>query len=69
MRRTRVGALRPVRDGDAQITVEQRALADYDTAFGLDVERRRVRVMTARTSTSTATPTHLGGTWPARWRS
>lgn len=37
LRRTRVGALRPVRDSDAEIAVEQRPLADYDTALGLDV--------------------------------
>jgi transposase len=37
LRRTRVGALRPVRDSDAEIAVEQRPLADYDAALGLDV--------------------------------
>jgi len=41
LRRTRVGALRPVRDADAeiaaQVSVEQRALSDYDTAFGVDL--------------------------------
>ena len=38
LRRTRVGALRPVRDPDAEITVEQRVLADYDTALGIDLD-------------------------------
>jgi transposase len=33
LRRTRVGALRPVREAE----VEQRALADYDTALGIDL--------------------------------
>jgi transposase len=33
LRRTRVGALRPVRESE----VEQRALADYDTALGIDM--------------------------------
>ena len=37
LRRTRVGALRPVRDTEAEIAVEQRALADYDTALGIDL--------------------------------
>jgi len=37
LRRNRVGSLRPVRDTDAEIAVEQRPLADYDTALGLDV--------------------------------
>ena len=37
LRRTRVGALRPVRDAEAEIAVEQRALADYDTALGIDL--------------------------------
>jgi transposase len=35
LRRTRVGALRPVRDAEAE--VELRALADYDTALGIDL--------------------------------
>ena len=34
--RTRAGVLRPVRDAEAEIAVEQRALADYDTALGID---------------------------------
>jgi transposase len=34
LRRTRVGALRPVRSAE----VEQRALADYDTALGIDLD-------------------------------
>jgi transposase len=38
LRRTRVGVLRPVRDADAEIAVEQRALADYDTALGIDLD-------------------------------
>ena len=37
LRRTRVGALRPVRDAGSEIAVEQRALADYDTALGIDL--------------------------------
>ena len=38
LRRTRVGALRPVRERRrAEIAVEQRALADYDTALGIDL--------------------------------
>ena len=37
LRRTRVGALRPVRDAEVEIAVEQRALADYDTALGIDL--------------------------------
>ena len=37
MRRTRVGALRPVREPEAELAVEQRALADYDTALGIDL--------------------------------
>ena len=37
LRRTRVGALRPVRDAEAEIAVEQRALVDYDTALGIDL--------------------------------
>jgi hypothetical protein len=35
LRRTRVGALRPVSDAEAE--VELRALADYDTALGIDL--------------------------------
>ena len=42
LRRTRVGALRPVRDPDAelrsQLRVEQRPLTDYDTALGIDLD-------------------------------
>jgi transposase len=37
LRRTRAGALRPVRDPEAETAVEQRLLADYDTALGIDV--------------------------------
>lgn len=38
LRRTRVGALRPVRDPEAELAVEQRPLADYDTALGIDLD-------------------------------
>ena len=38
LRRTRVGALRPVRDAEAEVRVEQRPLADYDTALGIDLD-------------------------------
>ena len=34
LRRTRIGALRPVREAE----VEQRALADYDTLLGIDLD-------------------------------
>ena len=37
LRRTRIGALRPVRQPDVEPVVEQRALADYDTALGIDL--------------------------------
>jgi hypothetical protein len=37
LRRTRVGALRPVRDPHAELAVEQRPLSDYDTALGIDL--------------------------------
>ncbi|HEU4911106.1 MAG TPA: IS21 family transposase [Actinomycetes bacterium] len=37
LRRTRAGVLRPVRDAQAELAVEQRALADYDTALGLEL--------------------------------
>jgi transposase len=37
LRRTSVGALRPVREPEAEITVEQRPLTDYDTALGIDL--------------------------------
>jgi hypothetical protein len=37
-RRTRVGALRPVRDPHAELAVEQRPLSDYDTALGIDLD-------------------------------
>jgi transposase len=36
MRRTRIGALRPVRQGGDEPTVEQRPLTDYDAALGID---------------------------------
>jgi transposase len=37
LRRTRVGALRPVRDAETELAVEQRPLGDYDTALGIDL--------------------------------
>jgi transposase len=37
LRRTRIGALRPVREPEVELAVEQRALADYDTALGVDL--------------------------------
>ena len=37
LRRSRAGALRPVRDADTEIGVEQRILADYDAALGVDL--------------------------------
>jgi transposase len=37
LRRTRIGILRPVREAE----VEQRALADYDTALGIDLSTER----------------------------
>ena len=36
LRRTRVGALRPVRESETELAVEIRALSDYDTALGID---------------------------------
>ena len=38
LRRTRVGALRPVRAADSAPSVEQRALTDYDAALGIDLD-------------------------------
>ena len=42
LRRTRVGVLRPVRDSrtepGTEPAVEQRPLADYDTALGIDLD-------------------------------
>jgi hypothetical protein len=38
LRRTRGGALRPVRDPQIELQVEQRPLADYDTALGIDLD-------------------------------
>lgn len=38
LRRTRVGALRPVRDAETELAVEQRPLGDYDTALGIDLD-------------------------------
>ncbi|MDT5229900.1 MAG: hypothetical protein QOI39_400, partial [Mycobacterium sp.] len=37
LRRNRIGALRPVREPEEQIAVEQRTLTDYDTALGIDL--------------------------------
>jgi transposase len=37
LRRNRIGALRPVREPEDQVIVEQRALSDYDTALGVDL--------------------------------
>jgi len=36
--RTRVGALRPVRETTAEVRVEQRRLADYDTVLGVHLD-------------------------------
>ena len=38
LRRTRAGALRPVRDAQIELQVEQRPLADYDTALGIELD-------------------------------
>ena len=38
LRRTRVGALRPVRDPHAELAVQQRPLSAYDTALGIDLD-------------------------------
>lgn len=37
LRYNRIGALRPVREHEDHVTVEQRSLADYDTALGIDL--------------------------------
>jgi hypothetical protein len=37
LHRKRISALRPAREVEDQITVEQRALSDYDTALGVDI--------------------------------
>ncbi|GAA4760269.1 hypothetical protein GCM10023350_53210 [Nocardioides endophyticus] len=37
LRRTRISALRPVREPDAEPAVEQRTLSDYDIALGIDL--------------------------------
>jgi transposase len=37
LRRTRIGALRPVQEASTEIGVEQRALADYDVLLGIDL--------------------------------
>jgi hypothetical protein len=38
LRRTRIGALRPVREPESEVEVEQRRLIDYDTVLGVDVD-------------------------------
>jgi transposase len=38
MRRTRIGALRPVRQAEDELVVEQRPLSDYDTALGISLD-------------------------------
>jgi transposase len=40
LRGTRIGRLRPVGGPGSEIRVEQRALTDYDTALGIDLDRR-----------------------------
>jgi hypothetical protein len=37
LRYNRIGALRPVREHDEQVMVEQRCLSDYDAALGIDL--------------------------------
>ena len=37
LRHNRIGALRPVREHPDQLAVEQRCLADYDAALGIDL--------------------------------
>jgi transposase len=37
LRRTRASVLRPVRDAQAELAVEQRPLTDYDSALGIDI--------------------------------
>ncbi|OBB38704.1 MULTISPECIES: IS21 family transposase [unclassified Mycobacterium] len=37
LRRNRISALRPIREPDGQIVVEQRSLGDYDAALGVDL--------------------------------
>jgi Mu transposase, C-terminal domain len=37
LRRNRIGSLRPAREHEDQITVEQRTLSDYDAALGIDL--------------------------------
>jgi hypothetical protein len=38
LRSNRIGALRPVREHEDHVTVEQRSLADYDTALGIELD-------------------------------
>jgi len=44
LRRNRIGALRPVHGSEDRMTVEQRALSDYDTALGIDLGEGAERV-------------------------
>jgi hypothetical protein len=37
LRHNRIGALRPVREHEDQLMVEQRRLSDYDAALGIDL--------------------------------
>jgi hypothetical protein len=37
LRYNRIGALRPVREHDERVMVEQRCLSDYDAALGIDL--------------------------------
>ena len=37
LRHNRISALRSVREPDEHLAVEQRSLADYDTALGIDL--------------------------------
>ena len=37
LRHNRIGALRPVREHDERVMVEQRCLSDYDAALGIDL--------------------------------
>jgi hypothetical protein len=37
LRHNRISALRPVREPDEQVVVEQRSLSDYDAALGIDL--------------------------------
>jgi hypothetical protein len=37
LRHDRIGAIRPTREHEEQVMVEQRCLADYDAALGIDL--------------------------------